>query len=251
MATVNDIYEFIDKVAPFKSQVEWDNSGLLVGDKNNEVTKVCVCLDVTERNLQKAIDMGANLIVSHHPIIWDPMKFVPSDTVVSMAIRNRINVISAHTNWDCAEGGVSNVLATILGMPDAEPLEAEGELSMVYVGKLKTAVPARDFAELVAEALDTVVSLSCPDKMIETIAVCGGAGASFWADVMGKADALVTGEVHHHDYIDAEKNGLCLMAAGHYETETISMPVLLALLKQEFADVEFTYLEDAPVIYIG
>ena len=249
MITVGDIYNFIDQVAPFETQVEWDNSGLLVGDKNREVEKIAFCLDVTRANLERAIKENVDLIISHHPVIWDPMKFVPTDSVVSMAIRYKINIISAHTNWDAAEGGVSNVLANLLGLQNAKPF-SDGELSMVYVGELPVSMTARDFSEMAAEALDTVVSVANADKEIKTVAVCGGAGSSFLHDLSG-VDAFLTGEAHHHDFIDAKALGMSLMAAGHYETETVSMPVLKALVAQEFPTLTLEYYEDPPVEYIG
>ena len=118
--TVRDIYEFIDSIAPFRTQESWDNSGFLVGDVSKEVTKVAVCLDVTHDTLQKAADFGADLLVSHHPVIFHPMKGLREQTpgteaIVYDAIRKDIAVLSAHTCWDLAEGGVNDVLAKLVG----------------------------------------------------------------------------------------------------------------------------------------
>lgn len=250
MATVLDIYNFIDSIAPFSSQVEWDNSGLLIGDKNADVKKIAVCLDATSFAIDEAIKFGADLIVTHHPIIWDPLKFVPSDTPVAKAIRNRLNVISCHTNWDAADGGVNCVLATLLGLNETEKM-GEGELSMLRVGTLPVTMTAKDLAGLVSDALDTVVSVALPEKEVKTVAVCGGAGASFLPDILGKADVLVTGEAKHNQYLDAKEMGISLISAGHYETENISMPVLLNLLKAEFSNLEFTFIEEPTVLYVG
>lgn len=250
MATVRDIYNFIDSIAPFSSQVEWDNSGILVGDEKAEVKKIAVCLDATMTGLDKAIDFGADLVVTHHPVIWDPLKFVASDTVVSKAIRNRLNIISCHTNWDLADGGVNCVLATMLGLENVSKL-GEGELGMVRVGTLPVPMTARDLAELVSDSLDTVVSVTSPDREVKTVGVCGGAGASFLPDLRGACDAFVTGEAKHNHFLDANDLGVSLLSAGHYETENISMPVLMNLLKTEFSDIEFLLIEEPPVEYIG
>lgn len=250
MTTVCDIYNFIDSFAPFASQIEWDNSGLLIGNKKDEVKKVLVCLDATDAALDKAIDFGAELIITHHPIIWDPLRFVPSDTVVAKAIRNKLNVISCHTNWDGADGGVNCVLSTILGLQNTRKM-GEGELSMLRVGELPVTMNARSLAELVSDALDTTVAVSLPDKEIKTVAVCGGAGASFLFDVRGVADVLVTGEAKHNNFLDATEMNLSLIAAGHYDTENISMPVLMNLLKEEFSDIDFIFFEEPPYEYVG
>lgn len=250
--TVSDIYNFIDQIAPFSTQESWDNSGLLVGDGKTEVKKVMVCLDATNKCIDEAVKTGADLIVTHHPVIWEPLKFVPGDIPVSRAIRNGICIVCAHTNWDIAAGGVNDVLSRLIGLENISQISPEGELSMLRVGELKTPVPAEDFAEIVSTALDTVVRLALPKKMIKTVAVCGGSGASFLPDLTGhNIDAFVTGDAKHNDFLDASDLDITLMAAGHYETETISMPVMMNLLKKEFPEVEFTYFEDAPVVYIG
>ena len=252
MSTVRDIFSFIDEIAPFSTQEEWDNSGLLVGNENDEVKKIALCLDATDETLKKAVEFGADLLITHHPIIWDPLKFVPSDTLVSKAIRQGINVISCHTNWDLAEAGVSCVLASLIGLNNIEKLEPEGELSMVRVGTLPMPMTARELAEVVSDALDAVVAVTSPDKEISTVAVCGGAGACFLPDLKRHGiDAFVTGEAKHKEYLDARELDISLLCAGHYETETVSMPVLKNLLKEEFKDIEYLYIEDAPVEYIG
>lgn len=252
MVTVGDIFAFINSIAPFDTQESWDNSGLLVGDVNRTVEKVAVCLDVTNDTLDKAIELGVDLVVSHHPVIWEPLKFVPTDSPVSKAIRAGVSIISAHTNWDLAEGGVNDVLAKLIGLSDVTRLSEDGELAMLRVGELKTAVPAKDFAEIVSSALDTVVRVALPDKPIKKIAVCGGAGASFLPDLIGKGvDAFVTGDSKHNDFLDAIDYDISLLAAGHYETETMSMPVLMKFLENEFLSIECTYIESSPVVYIG
>lgn len=249
---VSDIFEFIHSIAPFDTQAVWDNSGLLIGGKDNVVNKIAVCLDVTDDTVSQAIDFGADLIVSHHPVIWDPLKSVDFDTPVGRAIRNGVSIISAHTNWDLAQGGVNDVLANLLGFADVKPLAEEGEEAMLRVGKLKTSVPAEEFAEVVSTALDTVVRVANPAKMIQTVAVCGGSGASFLPTLPAyKVDALVTGDAKHNDYLDAVSLDIALLAAGHYETETVSMPVLMELLTKEFENLDYKYIESVPAIYIG
>lgn len=248
--TVAQIFDFINEIAPFGSQESWDNSGILVGNRNSEVTSVAVCLDVTNDTVSQAVNVGANLIVSHHPVIWNPLKSIDFDMPVGKAIKNGISVISAHTNWDLAIGGVNDVLAKLVGLEDIHAPAVEGELAMLRVGTLKSPVPASSFADIVADTLDTVVRLTLPEKQVKTIAVCGGSGASFLPELATlDVDAFLTGDAKHNDYLDSIDLDVSLLAAGHYETETVSMPVLMEIMRQEFPDLLYTYLESSPVVY--
>lgn len=254
MATVNDIYNFLDSIAPFDTQESWDNSGFLVGNPDQEVHKIALALDVTMDSLHQAEAFGADLLVSHHPVIFHPLKNVYAGTPVYYAVEHHISIISAHTCWDVAEGGVSDVLAAVIGLQDVRSiLPGENGICMLRLGKLPRPAAAHDFAGVVSAALDTVVRCTEPDKIIQTVAVCGGAGASFLPDLkaLGGIDCFVTGDAKHNDYLDAIDDGIVLMAGGHYETETISIPVLRDLIQKEFPDLEYTYLESAPATYIG
>lgn len=259
MAKVSDIYNFIDSIAPFDTQEPWDNSGFLVGDPGKEVCKAAVCLDVTNDTLLKAAAFGADLVVSHHPVIFDPIRSVHADSPVYTAVAKGISVISAHTCWDMADGGVNDVLAGLLLLDEVEKIVPDENGScMLRAGKLKRAVPAEEFADVVAATLGTVVRVTSPEKMVQTVAVCGGSGTSMLPEVArvrlsdgSPIDAYVTGDAKHNDFLDAIDLGVALLAAGHYETETVSMPVLKSLLETEFPDVTFTYLESAPHIYVG
>ncbi len=252
--TAQDLYQFIDSLAPFSTQEDWDNSGFLVGDQNKEIHKVALCLDVTLDTLRQAKEFGADLVVSHHPVIFHPLKAVTADSPVFYAIENGIGLLAAHTPWDAADGGVNDVLATVLGLTDIHKIgPEENGVQMLRAGRLKTAVPAAEFADIVATALNTVVRVSSATKQIQTVAVCGGAGCSFLPALAseGNIDAFVTGDAKHNDFLDAIDLDIALLAAGHYETETISVPVLLKLLQQEFPELDYRYLESAPVAYIG
>lgn len=252
--TVGDIYQYLNEIAPFHTQEDWDNSGLLVGDQTKEVTKVALALDVTNDTLRQAHEFGADLLVSHHPVIFHPLKNVLKDSPVFYAIEQNIAVISAHTCWDAADGGVNDTLAKLLGLYSIEKIgPEENGVQLLRAGNLKAPIPAEEFADIVSAALDTVVRVSSPNKIIQRVAVCGGAGASLLPDLadLGTIDAYVTGDAKHNDFLDAIDLDISLLAAGHYETETISMPVLKELLKQEFPQLEYTYLQSAPVKYIG
>lgn len=250
MVTVKTIYDFIDSFALFDSQESWDNSGILIGDKDKEVKRIAVCLDITNDTVEKAISYGADLIFTHHPVIFNPIKQVCKGDYVYKLIKNDISVVSAHTNLDLAKGGVCDVLANLIGLKDIKPLEKEGDLSFIRVGTIDSSTP-KEFAKHISSSLDTCVRLASCNKSVTKVAVCGGSGCSFINDLLKyDIDTFVTGDAKHNDFIDAKDNGLTLIAAGHYETENPAMPLLAKLIKTTFKDVEVKYIDSKPVEYI-
>ena len=150
--TVKNIYDFIDSIAPFETQCEWDNSGLLVGDSCREVSKIGVVLDITTEAIKYAAENGINLIVSHHPVIFRGIKTVTADDPTYMLIKNGISAICAHTSLDIAKGGVNDALADTLGFKNAEPLSDCGEAEMARVAEIDP-VSCEQLAELCADKL--------------------------------------------------------------------------------------------------
>ena len=122
MCTVGDIYNYIDKFAPFKSCAEWDNVGLLVGDRSKTVKRAAIALDITPHNVMQAAESGCNLIISHHPVIFHPIKSLNSYSAPYLLAKHGISAICAHTNLDAAAGGVNDVLANIIGLRDVRPI---------------------------------------------------------------------------------------------------------------------------------
>ena len=124
MRTVGEIYSELNKIAPFSLADKWDNSGLLTGNSDNSVKKVLLCLDITDSIVNEAIKKGAEVIISHHPVIFDPLKSIDSDTVIAKLVRNNISAICAHTNLDIAKGGINDMIADMLGLEIvSDPLE--------------------------------------------------------------------------------------------------------------------------------
>lgn len=247
MPRVIDIYNYIDEIAPFDLQEEWDNSGFLVGDGNTEVTKVLMALDVTSQLITAAYDEGCQLVITHHPIIFRPQKSLINNNLAFLAANKNIAVISAHTSYDCADGGVSDVLADVLGLEDIRKSES-GEFRY---GKIPETT-VEDFAKTVKEKLNAHVSFCNGGKKVKTVAVCGGAGSDFLfeAKALG-ADVFVTGEAGHHDFLDACENDIGLITAGHFETETVSIGPLTEKLKNKFGDVQFILFEQtSPIKHI-
>lgn len=228
MLTVQQVYDFINERAPFETQVAYDNSGLLVGHPDNEVTGIHFALDVTNKVIDEAISHGANLIVTHHPMLFSPIKrLVETDyqaRLLCRLIREGISLISAHTNLDQATGGVNDVLAQCIGLTD---IQGEG---FVRVGTLPSPMTAGELAASISAALGDVVRvMGDASAQVEKVGMCSGSGADEWpaAAAMG-AQAFLTGEAKHHIALEAADRGVVLLEAGHHATEE---PGIFALAK--------------------
>ncbi len=242
--TVQNVFELLGKIAPFDTQMGFDNAGVLIGSRTKEINKIGVVLDVTHEAVDYAVQQGIDLIVSHHPVIFSGLKSIDGDSVVYRLIQENIGVISAHTNLDAAENGVNQILAEVLGLGEIEPLglPAEPTPPMGRIGVLGQALACEAFAELVNQKLHTRVKFVNTGKLISNVAVCGGAGEDFIVPaVMAGADALVTADVKHHNFLLAKSVGLALVDAGHYETEQVIVPALCKQLEE---------LVDVPVVVI-
>lgn len=244
--TVKDIFDYINSIAPFEMQCEWDNSGLVIGDFNAEVKKIGVVLDITSDAVKYAAENGINLIVSHHPVIFRAIKTLHADDIPFMLAKNGISAICAHTSLDIAKGGVNDALAEALGFENAYSLSESGETAMVRVIETD-GITADELSKLVAKKLSTCVAVADGGKEIKTVALCGGAGADFF-EIAG-CDAYITGEVKHHEFLQAIESGITLIAAGHYETENPVVAVLAEKLKNNF-DCEIEIIaQKSPVKY--
>lgn len=246
---VKDIYNFIDSIAPFNMQCEWDNSGLLVGSPDEKVKRIGVVLDLTNEAINYAKENDIDLIVSHHPVIFKPYKkFVSGNPAFELA-KNGISAICAHTSLDCAKGGVNDALSEALGIENASPLTDEGDAAMVRAAEIpETSV--EELAKLVAEKLSTAVRVADSGRTVKKIALCGGGGGDFIKDVQALGcDAYITGDASHHVFLDSLDLGLTLIAAGHFETENPVVEVLANKLKQNF-DCEVEIIpQSSPIKY--
>ncbi len=253
MVKVKDISDYINSFAPYDTRCDWDNCGLLVGDGEQTVNKVALCLDLTEETLDGAISSGADLVVTHHPVIFTPQKsFLRGDKAFELAARG-ISLICAHTCFDCAEGGVNDVLCNVLGISGAEAVaSAELAVPMVRIGGVKEQ-STLELAALVASRLGTKCRVVDCGNSVKRVAVCGGAGMDFYLDaVKAGADAYVTGEIKHHEMLFAKETGVTVIEAGHFETENPAMTALKNMLEKRFSQVEFVLVEQsAPVKFIG
>ena len=234
---VKDIYEIIDEMAPFSSQEAWDNSGLLMGDSSKQVTGVLFALDLIPHVAEEAIDAGANLIVTHHPIMFSGRKNLAEtdweSRMLCRMVRENLSVISAHTNLDKASGGVSERLAQVLGLREVSPIEGD-EDGYLRIGKIDPQ-PLSEFIKFVGAALDAPIRVyGDKDKVIRTVAVAGGsAGEYAFLAKNARADAYVTGEMRYHDCINLAQDGLSTLQAGHDATERIALRPLMEHIRHE------------------
>ncbi len=253
MVKVKDISRFIDSLAPYNTQCEWDNCGILVGSEDKEIKKIGFCLDLTSETLCQAKENGVDLIVTHHPVIFKAQKNFLEGNIAYDAAVCGISVISAHTCFDCADGGVNDVLCEILGIENQKGVpSSECLVPMARIGSVKE-TDVTSFAKLVAEKLSTVCRVVNCGNEVKTVAVCGGAGMDFYLDAvkMG-ADCFVTGDISHHQMLLAKETGVSVIAAGHFETEYLSMAALQKNIKNEFKDTEtLVLIETNPVEFIG
>lgn len=249
--SVLDVYNFIDEIAPFETALDFDNTGILVGDKNAVVNKIGVCLDITERVISDAIHTNCNLIISHHPIIFSPLKSVTSDNIAYKLISNNISAICAHTNLDAAAGGVNDCLSDLLGLSDiievADP-KYENAPPIARLGVLPKAMEPDEFAAYVKEKLD------CPDvrfctngKTIQKVGVCGGASSEMLETIFhSNADAFVTSEVKHHEWLIANNLDFTVIDAGHFSTEYVVVAPLSKMIKDRFNLTTLTFTQHPP-----
>ena len=227
--TVQEIYAYLHSRAPFDTAEGWDNPGMLVGDPRREVSRVLVALDATAGAVDTAEAVCADLIVTHHPVIFAPLKKLSAQSIPYRLAAAGIDLIAAHTNLDKAEGGVNDTLAARLGLSDVVVAADE----YTRIGTLPEPMSARDFAAHVAAVLDTAVRYS-GDKTVQRVAVCGGSGGDFMLRCHD-ADAYVTGEVRHHEWLAADH--LNVIEAGHYATEVPVVDTLAAWLTEAFPDL--------------
>lgn len=242
MARICDIYDIINGAAPFESQLAFDNSGLLVGDRATVVTRALLCLDITRTVIEEAAGMNANLIISHHPVIFDSLKSLDSRDPAYLLAKNGIAALCCHTNLDISPVcGVNVALANKLGLRNIRPEEAFGGDCVLYSGELEQPMEPEEFARHVKERLSAgAVQLIPGDGMVKRVFLCSGAGGEFaqYAAIRG-GDAYLTGEMKHHEALEARKTGLTCVVAGHYETERVFAEYLAAYLKKRVPDTGF------------
>ena len=249
MTTVNDILSFLETLAPRERKMDWDNVGLLCGSRKAPVTKVLVALDPFEHVCQEAAEWGAELIVTHHPLIFRPLPNVTDETSIGRGImtlcRHGISAINAHTNLDCAPGGVNDVLAKTLGLESIRVIRPAGtddagnEWGLLRCGTVQEQ-QLGDFLAVVKDRLGCA-GLRYVDggKAVRKVAVGGGSCADGMLDALNAGcDTFVTSDIKYNQFWDAQDLGLNLIDAGHFATENPVVAVLAEKIAAAFPEVE-------------
>ena len=232
--TQREIFAWLEERIPRELSLSCDNDGLMCCSSDERaVGRILVTLDVTEEVIDYAKDNGFDLIVSHHPLIFRPIGALNSDNLVSRKvielIRSDIAVMSFHTRLDALHGGVNDVLANALGLKE---IECFGEGNIGRIGVIDEALPLKDFAKIVKEALGAPCVLSSDSgKDVKRIAVLGGEGGDdIGAAILSGADTMVSGRLGYHKMVDAREMGINLIEAGHFYTEFPVCKVLRSML---------------------
>ena len=260
-----DIISYMEQLAPASLAEGWDNTGLILGSVQREIRRILLCLDVTLEIAEEAISSKVDLVISHHPLIFNKISRISEDEykggLLYKLIKADIGVFCAHTNLDVAENGVNRKLAEKLELSDIKGLKncmlntaanestkneaATGGKTLSYglgaVGYLKNALSLKEFVSSIKEKLevDNIRLIGHVEETVRKIAVfCGSFDDDLEAVLLQKADILVTGDLKYHTAVDALGMGLCIIDAGHFNTEKIILPVLEKLLVSEFPGID-------------
>ena len=251
MASVKDILAHLNQIAPVAMAMDRDNVGHLVGRRDAEVTRVLVALDATETIIDEAIDLGAELIVAHHPVIFDSLRQVTDNDSTGRRVlklaRHDIAMICMHTNLDIAAGGVNDVLAEALGLSGTEILWKMGELDgtaygLGRVGDLPAPITMADFLAQVKAAVGSAgLRYYDAGRPVQRVAVLGGGGEDgLPMAVAAGCDAFVLGDARYHIFQEAQACGISLIEADHYCTENLISEPLKESISTAFPGVEVT-----------
>ena len=237
--TVKDIIDLVGQIAPYELAEQWDNVGLLLGRAQAKVTRVLTALDLTDGVVAEAKALGAQLIVTHHPVMMDARRrLTDADCegrlLLSLA-ENGIAHIAAHTNFDAAQGGVNDTLMALMG---AKNVQGEG---CVRVGELEEGTTFAMLCERAEKKLHAVVrAYGAPDTKVAMLGCCSGAGGSFFVEAKALgADCFITGEIKHHIALEAMDHGVCVIEAGHFETENPACEVMANALQNACDELKY------------
>lgn len=242
--TVQDVYETMDQLYPFATQMGFDNAGFLVGDGETEVKHILVALDITTAVIEEAIEQHCQLIITHHPVLFTPLKTLvaqnPTERMIMKLVSHNISVISAHTNLDRSGQGVNYHLAKRLGLKDGTFVVEEGvdkhgnPFGLGFMGTVPETT-ATHFASFVAKELGSLgLRLEDAGRPVHKVAVGGGSCGSMIGDVAKRGcDTFVTGDVKYDQFLDARERGINLIDAGHFPTEQVVCLPLAETLSQQ------------------
>ncbi len=247
--TGRELLEKLEELCPLDAAVEWDNAGFLIGEPDREVKRLCLALDATGPIIDEAIEEGADLILTHHPLLFRAVKTIRADDFLGGRIlklaRHRISLISLHTNFDVCV--MAELAADKLELTNREILEVTGERNgkpegIGRAGLLPKEMTLEELAEYVKRKLELPFVTITGDKgrKIRKAAISTGAGKSHidFCPALG-AQVLITGDIDHHTAVDALEKGICLIDGGHFGTEKMFVPYMEDYLKKQLPEIEF------------
>lgn len=237
-----EIINIMEELAPKKLALDWDNVGLILGDSQIDVKNVLICLDVNEEVIQEAINLEANMIISHHPIIFKAVKSITAQTTpgkwMIKIIQNNIALYTSHTNLDITNPGVNDSLFNALELKNKEGLQdVQNGNFLGRVGDTQKEYTLEEFAKFTSDKLGVNITRYVGDKnsKVKRVALCGGAASDldFFKNAIEKgADVYITGDIRYHETQRAQGIGLNLIDATHFATENIAMPDVANYLEQ-------------------
>lgn len=258
--SINDIYKFLDSKYPFSLQEKWDNSGLLVENSTMNCSKILLTLDITDVAVEEAKRKGAELIISHHPVIFNPLKKIAVHNPVYELIKSNISAICMHTNLDIAEGGTNSVIVRKITekcgeLKSKEYLEDFGNRTgLGYIIEFKNNINIREFIRILKEifGLESIKMSKSYKEFISKVAVCSGSGGSLLGLAIEKGcDALITGDVKHDVWIDAYNHTFMLFDCGHFHTENIVLWELRRVLEEKFPLLDIEIAKSSTVLFMN
>jgi dinuclear metal center YbgI/SA1388 family protein len=240
---IRDIIQHLESFAPAKYQEDYDNSGLIAGSSNTECMGVLVSLDCTEKMILEALEKKCNLIVSHHPLIFRPLRSIkPEDGIgkaLIAAIRNDIALYAIHTNLDNMIGGVNARIADKIGLINRKflvPKSEDGYSGSGLIGELKTQVTGEQLLELLKERfrIPVIRHSSLTGKPVSRVALCGGAGSFLISNALQEsADWFITADIRYHEFFGGEGK-MVIADIGHFESEQFTMDLILDVILEKF-----------------
>lgn len=255
-----DIVEMIRKICPEEYAEGWDNVGLLVGDYDRKVKKILISLDATDEAVRFAVEKNADMIVTHHPLIFKPQKTILKNDIIGRRIiemaKHDISYYAMHTNFDTCIMG--NIVSERLGLNDIQPLDITGtkderEVGIGSIGIIKENITFLELAKRVKERFDLgfVIRYGVNDSCVRKVAIVPGSGSSYVKKAIEQgADVLITGDVGHHTAIDAMAEGLSIIDAGHYGLEQIYLEYMKKFFDENINDTEIIIYDQGETGYM-
>ena len=241
MVTVHDILMYLETVAPASMKMEWDNVGLLCGSASAEVHTVLVALDPFEAVCHEAATVGAQLLVTHHPLIFQSVNAITDDSALGRSVlflaAHGISAVNAHTNLDRADGGVNDVLAQTLGLQNVQTIDPEGE-HLLRFGYVPEQSPEQFLSHVKSKLGCCGLRYVSSGKPVSKVAVGGGScGSELYCAIAAGCDTFVTADVKYNQFQEAAQLGINLIDAGHFHTENPVVAVLAEKIAAAFPEI--------------